>query len=1399
MEIAVTYISQDRSHALASGDSLPERSSGAALFADISGFTPLTEAFTRRLGPQRGAEELTRQLNRVYDSLIADVERFGGSVIGFSGDAITCWFDSTSAEFSVSSSELRAGRDPNSELRTQNSTHLRAVACALAMQRTMGRLDSVPLPGGDVAPLAMKVAVASGEARRLVVGDPAIQLIDVLAGRTIERLAASEQQARSGEVVLDEETVAALGSCVRIRERRGGAAVVAALLDEPEPRPWAALQPGALDEETVRQWVLPAIYQRLVSGSDAYLAELRPVAVLFLRFGELDYDNDPRAAARLDGYVRWVQHVLARYDGALIQLTTGDKGSYLYASFGAPIAHGDDAARAVAAALELRSPPVEVRATAHAGEVQIGLSMGAMRTGAYGGVTRSTYGVLGDEVNLAARLMQRAAPGQIVASQRVMEAARRRFPFRPLGALQVKGRREPIPVFEVLDRRTSPGSAAATEAEDEEGRIVGRSAERECLSERIQQLWIGQAPGPVIVEGEAGIGKSLLVEDALEQARALGIRTLLGAGDPIEKATPYHTWRPVFQQLFGLDDLPESAEVRREHVLARIEDDPELMRLAPLLNTLLPLDIPENELTERMSGQVRADNTAELLIGLLRRAAEADPLLLTIEDAHWMDSASWALTLRAVRDVHPALAVIATRPPGDPAPAAYLQLVEAPEAICFRLAPLGPDEIEKLVCQRLGVGELPEEVGALIRGRAEGHPFFSEELAYALRDSGIILIQEVGGRRRCRVAPQVNIGTVTVPDTVQSVVTSRIDRLEPGQQLTLKVASVVGRVFPFRVVQHVHPVAIPPTILRSQMATFQQLDLTLLDSPEPDLAYLFKHAITQEAAYNLMLYAQRRELHERVARWYEQAFADDLSPYYPLLVHHWRQAESPAKTVEYLEKAGAQALQRGAYQEARDSFAELLEVAGAAEADDPAQVRRRAYWRSGLAQAYQYLGQMIESRRYAEEAVAVLDRPVPASGRQAASAVLREALRQARYRLAPARVRAPLPSEKAREDAIEASRLYRVLNTVYYFANESALNMYISLRRLNAVEPAGPSGELVEAYGTMGFLCSAVGLYGLAERYYARYLAADRTVNDPLALAFALNASSLARTVIGQWPKIREEIGRAMEIAERFGDWHRLGESLATLATAEHHAGAYARSDELAGRLRSHALEHENSLQQIWALYFKAINAMRQGRLQDALTAVGQNNRLLGGNASRLTELGALGVLAQIYLMLGDRGQARAAADAALRMIAPAPVPSAQSAYEGYVGPAYVYMALWEQAAQQGAPEEAQLRQAARQACRFVGTYALLFPVGRPARNLLNGSRLWLEGRQKAARSAWHKARAAAKRYGMPYEEGRACFELGRHAAGEDRARHLAEAAAIFERIGAPHELAYVREHMEGK
>src|SRR4051812_20175158 len=471
----------DRRYAIAAGRQMPDRAQGAGMFADIAGFTRLTETLASELGGHRASEELTAHLNRVFHALIAEVDAYGGSVIYFSGDAITCWFDGDDGA--------------------------RAVAAAFAMQRALEREGEIVTQAGTVS-LGMKVAVAIGSARRFVVGDRDIQLLDALAGSVIDRLATAEQHAVQGDVIVDRAALEALGARVepgevRHDEETGEAfTVVRRLLATVEPAP-LPLAPRPLASDEVRPWLLRAVYERLGAGRGEFLAELRPAIPLFLRFGGIDFERDPEAGHKLDDVVRRAQSVLAQYGGNVLQLTIGDKGAYLYAIFGAPVAHEDDARRAVAAGLDL----------AALDGVQIGIAHGRLRSGTYGHELRRTYCCLGDAVNLAARLMSAAPAGGVLVDESVQLAAGEDFEMEPLAPLALKGKRTPVTVYRALGSRQAGARLQTSESLPMFGR-------RDELAEIVGRLPGAGSGGNVLaVTAEAGMGKSRLLAEVVGRAR----------------------------------------------------------------------------------------------------------------------------------------------------------------------------------------------------------------------------------------------------------------------------------------------------------------------------------------------------------------------------------------------------------------------------------------------------------------------------------------------------------------------------------------------------------------------------------------------------------------------------------------------------------------------------------------------------------------------------------------------------------------------------------------------------------------------------------------------------------------------------------------------------------------
>ena len=830
-----------------------------------------------------------------------------------------------------------------------------------------------------------------------------------------------------------------------------------------------------------------------------------------------------------------------------------------------PLAHEDDPARGVQAALAAQTALESLQWRG-----AIGVTTGQVFCGSVGAKSRREYTMMGDVVNLAARLMQAAGSlptngkGQvsILCDQKTAKMSQIQIEFEKLRPILVKGKQKPVPVYSPTKIKVR---LVLEEVNGQRPRaeLIGRTKERTAIADRLQALLRGTG-STLIFEGEAGIGKSRLIEDLLRQAKTLSVDYFIGAGNPIEKSTPYHGWRAIVQQLLKLELAADTAEAglhqhtghftqtQRNQVLDQIQElVPELVDLAPLLNAILPLGLPENKRTRQMNGEVRADNIQQLLIGLMQGVVNQSPKVLIIEDAHWLDSASWALLEGVEQAVQPLLLALATRPLNETIPAAYSHLLGQTNSHHLLIDRLPVEDALALVSQRLGVTSLPQPVRALIREKAEGHPFFSEELAYALRDAGVIAL--VDGRYQLAAGPET-LQTLDLPDTLQGVITSRIDRLTPQQQLTLKIASVIGRIFPFQTLQDIHPIEADKAHLPDQLDHLARLDLTPLKSPEPELTYIFKHIITQEVAYNLMTLSQRRQLHQAAAEWHERTYAHDLASVYPLLAHHWRLAldqEAPepkriATTIDYLEKAGEQALRHYANQEAIDFFSQAISLD--AQLAHNSDRLRQTRWQRQLGAAHYGLGNLLKSRQHLQQALDLLELTTPSSKPKLIAGILGQVGQQGLHRILPGHSgRAEGQRQDKRAYYQEAARIYERLIEAYIYDNQvSAPQLYNFMRGLNLAEAAGPSPELARLYAIAANLGNVLPQQSLTETYLNQALTMSQTLNDLDTRAWVLAITSPYYGNKGRWQQCKAHLEQAIKhlrsnwrpgSLDRYGGW----------------------------------------------------------------------------------------------------------------------------------------------------------------------------------------------------------------------------------------------------------------------
>jgi predicted ATPase/class 3 adenylate cyclase len=1151
------YIPMDRRQAMARGEDLPDRTSGAALFADISGFTPLTEALVKALGPGHAAQEIIRQLNRVYEPLISEVHRYRGSVIGFVGDAITCWFD-TGPEL------------------VDEQAGLRATACGIAMQQVMKSFATIDLQPVGTISLAIKVAIATGPARRFLVGDPQIQYIDTLAGTTVQQMAATEKQAQKGEVILAPETAARFEDKVAVTEWRLKAetgeqfAVVAKLHELVESRPWPPLPPATFNEDLVRPWLLKPVYERLIAGQGHFQAEMRPVVALFLKFGELDYDSDESAGQKLNDYVRWVQRVLARYEGHLIQLTIGDKGSYIYAAFGAPLAHDDDPDRAVAAALDLQALSL---VSTVGRDVQIGLTRGQMRTGAYGSQRRQTYGVISNEVNLAARLMMKAVPGQILVSQDVADGLNQTYHLEYLGALKVKGKAVPMDVAMVLERRQL-GAQKPLHLYDHP--LVGREYELARLEQILVQAVEGEGQ-LVRMTGVAGIGKSHLASTFADRALHLGWRVVTGYCQSTSQNIPYHPWSQIFRALFVLvDDPGEDPTILASQHIAQVKRivgglNPDWLIRLPLLGDLLGLPIPDNTTTAIFDPRLRQEALHTLAVELIQSWAKDQPLLLLLEDVHWLDEASQGLLLALARFITqtPVVLMIVHRP----SPADDLDILPNLDRLAnyhqLDLKELSPAGMADLVVRRLQ-GQPAALLLDLIQVQAKGNPFYIEQLVDELRDTSHLAQQPNGqwtlsepimtqlraahrltrddaGQLILNPALPLDITDLGLSGSLHGLVLSRLDHLPEEHKLTLKVASVIGRVFDVELLGQAHPVELNEDELREQLGFVTGYEFIRLEQPPPQLSYIFRHDITREVIYETLLEEQQRRLHLAVAE-----AAETLQPEaVEQLAHHYSQAGVRDKSMIYLGRAARKTQREYANETALHYYAQALTL------------EERWDWRKQQVEVLHILGRREEEQASLEQ----LETNPAAPVFEVACLWGRYYEATANYPDAQAAIERALAASREKGAVVNEARALAQLGLIArqpgdYERAKDWYHQALALFEDKEHHTDEESKVLIDASNGLGTIYRQQGKFDQAKTYYQRALTLSRQHSNPSGEAEALNSLGVTTFYQRNLAEALIYFQQALEIRRTIGD--RTGEekSLYSLSFAFRDKGDYGQAQE---------------------------------------------------------------------------------------------------------------------------------------------------------------------------------------------------------------------------------------------
>ena len=837
------------------------RLEGSLAFVDISGFTRLTERLAAH--GKVGAEQMSDMLSATFTGLLTAIRDEGADLVKWGGDAMLLLFDG-----------------PDHATRAARSAH--------RMRATLADIGAVRLPSGTVR-LRMSVGVHSGAFDFFLVGDPAIHQELLISGPGASRTADMEAAAAAGQICVCTPNAIQLGPRVLGAARADGRLLRSAPTGGATGLVPIARQP--VDEPG--RLLPPPIRSHLLEGATE--PEHRLITVAFVQFSGTDAlleHRGPQALAEaLDDVVRNVQQACVDHDVTFFETDINRDGGKIMLTAGAPRTseHDEDRTLRVARLVLDRAGVLPLR---------IGVNRGHVFAGDFGPSFRRTYSVKGDAINLAARVMAKARPGQLLATVEVLAHAQTVFRTSELEPFAVKGKSQLVRAVEVGELIGARG------AERPSVPIMGRDRELAVLEEAVADARSG-AGRLVQVVGEGGIGKSRLVAELL--GRSQDVRVVQGPSDAYGSSTAYLPFRRLLRNLLGAGEAASEQEVGALLAELVARDAPHLLPWLPLLAIPADVFLPPTPETAELDSQFRKTRLEAVVVELLE-ATLTTPAVLFLEDAHLMDDASADLLAHLSRSApdRPWLVLVTRRDQGS----GFVPVGETFTSV--RLQPLGAAASLALVQAASGGRTLTPAALAALADRSGGHPLFLEALVLEASRTGSIS---------------------HLPASVEGLVTSQIDRLDPADRLVLRYAAVLGAEVDEPALDgllETHDATVPPG------AMTRLVDFLVRD----ELGRLrFRNALLRDVAYEGLPYSRREVLHAHVGRAIEAAAADPEDQCELLSLHYFH-AGLHEQAWRFSVMAAGRALGKYAHPEAIEFFERAAASAVPSSRLDPEDVAR---------------------------------------------------------------------------------------------------------------------------------------------------------------------------------------------------------------------------------------------------------------------------------------------------------------------------------------------------------------------------------------------------------------------------------------------------------------------------
>ncbi|MEM7118834.1 MAG: tetratricopeptide repeat protein [Chloroflexota bacterium] len=1077
------------------------------LFVDTSGFTPLTAQLTE--SGRDGAEQLANILHAVFEPLVRAVFAHGGYIAGFAGDGFKAIFPT---------------RDPASywhalavaeQIRTHIATHP-------THETKYGRFE-----------FSVRASVADGTVTWAIWSAKNDALpqstVYTFSGTALEQAIEGENHAAGGQIVVTP-------SVYRTLQQEGLTTATDAPLSAettayiqlgpitnalPAPQPIVPTTTPAI-EQLARQFYPQSLLAMPTQG------EFRAVYSLFVTVQEL-----PSPGAANDFWPTLLA-LVHQYGGYLCRLSGEGTGGTFLLFWGAPTSHENDLNRALNFLLKLQA--------ACPSPLKAGVTHDLVYAGFLGSPLSDEYTCHGSRVNQAARQAKAAEWGQLLLDEATAQRAQPHFKIALAGQYRLKGLAEEQTLFALERQRvrrvTQPFAA----------NLIGRAGELAQLHQAVEPIFSGQFAGLTLITGDAGIGKSHLLEVFQQQLAEQNVQTIHCQSDEILRES-LNPWRYFLRRYFG--QSPDESEANNkarffqqiDSLINRTLNEQlrsELQRTRSMLAALINLRW-DDSLYEQLEPQLRFENTQIALKTLILAESLRQPVLLILEDIHWLDEDSRQFLTALMRNVadYP-LAIVATTRPIQTGINGGLTAVSITHHLFMR--GLDTTEITTLASSHLD-GPLTPALIELLTERAEGNPFFAEQLLLYLQEQDLLVVDQ-DGWRLAHHAEQANL----IPTDVQAVLIARLDRLTHEVRQVVQTAAVLGREFS---VQILSQMLRDDPLLDDKMLVAQEADVW---SALSELRYLFRHTLLRDAAYTMQLTARLRTLHQTAAAAIEQLYGSNLTPFYSDLAYHFDQADNNERAIYYLQLAAQQANDQYRNAEALALLERLLK-----RLTDPVAIAEARVTQCRL---LGFFGRHPEARDLLEETEKLV---ADLSDKQALIAVqigigaVNCRIGDANRALEALTAAEAAATERQDRDAL-ARVYYQLSNTYSVFSLDDQRAIDYGLQAFNLLDGHSTDHQMNRIIFNLGNVYRNVGDFVQGRQFYERSAELSRQLGDDDMLAKCYGSIGIMHALREEFEEAIPAVEQAVVLAQAVGAQVTLSTALSNLAKMRMESGQHRRA-----------------------------------------------------------------------------------------------------------------------------------------------------------------------------------------------------------------------------------------------